>query len=211
MPAALLPPNLARCLESRQSHYTTLPSTSGPPTPVLWEYLPPPLRLVIFGAGNDAMPFSNLAKELGWRVVVADPRPAYATRERFPLVDEVRVVGPEATASLGWDPLTVAVVMTHHYRFDLPILRTLLTLDLPYIGLLGPKKRAEQILGDLRADGLTLTKEMLGRLHGPVGLDLGGSSPETVALAIAAEIQAVLNTRDSRPLRERTQPIHPRS
>lgn len=200
--------NVARALTSQQSHYTSAP-TEASSAPVLWEYLPPPLRLVLFGAGNDAIPLSRLAKELGWRVVVVDPRPAYGTRDRFPLADEVHVLAANAAASLAWDPWTVAVVMTHHYRFDVPILRALLPLALPYLGLLGPKKRADQILRDLSADGLNFTAEMRARLHAPVGLDLGGSSPETVALAIVAEIEANLNTRDARPLREREGPIHP--
>jgi len=202
--------NAARCLTSQHSHYSRW--LEGPnSSPVLWEYLPPPLRLVIFGAGNDALPLCHLANELGWRVVVVDPRAAYATRARFPLADEVRVLPADAADTLTWDPWTVAVVMTHHYRFDVPILKAVLPLNLGYVGLLGPKKRADQILGELADAGLKLTEEQRSRFHAPVGLDLGGSSPETVALAIAAEIEAVLNTRDARPLRQRSAPIHDRS
>ena len=200
----------SRCFASQQIHYCELATETGQ-VPVLWEYLPPPVRLLIFGAGNDAEPFSRLAKELGWRVVVVDPRAAYATRERFPLADEVVVLRPEGAVALPSDPFTVAVVMTHHYRFDLPFLRSLLPRNLPYLGLLGPKKRADQILRDLAAEGMSLTDQMRASLHAPVGLDLGGSSPEAVALAILAEIHAILNSRDGRPLRERLQPIHPRS
>lgn len=202
--------NASRCFASQQIHYTER-AAEKEIVPVLWEYLPPPVRLVIYGAGNDAVPFCHLAKELGWRVVIVDPRAAYATCERFPLADEVVVLRPEAAAALPSDPFTVAVVMTHHYRFDLPFLRTLLPRDLAYVGLLGPKKRAEQILGDLAAEGMSLTEQMRAKLHAPVGLDLGGSSPEAVALAILAEIHAFLNTRDGRPLRDRRQPIHPRT
>jgi xanthine/CO dehydrogenase XdhC/CoxF family maturation factor len=93
--------------------------------------------------------------------------------------------------------------MTHHYRHDLPFLRALLPQSLAYIGLLGPKKRAEKILDDLVA-----TPIQRARLHAPVGLDLGGDTPEAVALAILAEMQATLASRDARPLGERTGPIH---
>ena len=188
---------------SQKSHYT-----QGPGGALFWEYLPPPLRLVIFGAGDAALPLVRLAKELGWKVVVADPRGAYATTERFPAADEVRVLPPEQANALAWGPLSVAVVMTHHYRFDVPILRTVLPLGLPYVGLLGPKKRAEKILADLEGQGLTISADARARLHAPVGLDLGGSSPVEVALAIVAEIQAEMTARDPRPLRERTRPIH---
>lgn len=172
------------------------------------EYLPPPPRLILFGAGDDAQPLARLAKEMGWRVVVTDPRSAYATRERFSSADEVRVLPPEELAALPSDAWTVAVVMTHHYRFDLPALKALLPRELRYLGLLGPKKRAERILEDLRRDGLTVTSAMRERLHAPVGLDLGGGTPEEVALSITAEIQSQFTGRDGRALRDRSQPIH---
>jgi xanthine/CO dehydrogenase XdhC/CoxF family maturation factor len=89
-----------------------------------------------------------------------------------------------------------------------PLLRDLLARPLAYLGLLGPKKRAERILADLAQSGLAITPAMRARLHAPVGLDLGADSPEQVALAMLAEMLAVLAHREARPLRERTQPIH---
>jgi xanthine dehydrogenase accessory factor len=106
----------------------------------------------------------------------------------------------------GMDAL--AVVMTHHYVHDVPILRDLLDRPLAYVGLLGPRKRAEKILGDLGESGTKVPPEQRARLHAPVGLDLGADTPEQVALSIIAEIQAVLSGRNARPLRERTRPIH---
>lgn len=168
-----------------------------------------PTRLCIFGAGDDAQPLARLGKELGWGIVVADPRPAFATQARFPQADEV-LVGPveQLVRRAAPGPDTVAVVMTHHYVHDVPLLRDLLPLPMPYLGLLGPKKRAEKILGDLAATGVAVTGEQRARLHAPVGLDLGADAPEQVALAIAAEIQAVLRGRAATPLRERERPIH---
>jgi xanthine/CO dehydrogenase XdhC/CoxF family maturation factor len=87
-------------------------------------------------------------------------------------------------------------------------LRELLQRPLAYVGLLGPRKRAEKILDDLGATGLTVTAEQRERLNAPVGLDLGADSPEQVALSIVAEIQAVISGRNARPLRERLRPIH---
>jgi xanthine/CO dehydrogenase XdhC/CoxF family maturation factor len=114
--------------------------------------------------------------------------------------DLVARLAPEAGA--------LAVVMTHHYVHDVPLLRDLLPLNLSYLGLLGPKKRADRILADLAREGLTLNSAQLARLHAPVGLDLGAERPAEVALAILAEMQAALTRRDARPLRERTRPIH---
>lgn len=169
----------------------------------------PPTALVIFGAGDDAQPLARLADELGWHVTVADPRAAFATPERFPTAQSL-VVAPAAdlVGRTAPDADTLAVVMTHHYVHDVPLLRALLPRPLAYLGLLGPKKRAERILDDLTREGLALTPEVRARLHAPVGLDLGADSPAQVALAILAEMQASLTHRDARPLRERTRPIH---
>lgn len=174
-----------------------------------FEKVPPPLRLAIFGAGDDAQPLARLAYELGWRVTVADPRTAFATRERFPSADRLIVGAPaELVARVAPTPDMLAVVMTHHYVHDVPLLRALLPLPLAYLGLLGPRKRAERILADLERENFPLSAESRARLHAPVGLDLGAETPEQVALAIVAEAQAVLTARDARPLRERARPIH---
>lgn len=176
---------------------------------VFRETIPPPTALCIFGAGDDAQPLSRLAAELGWQVTVADPRPAMATAARFPAAHRV-LAAPCHTlvARAAPDAATVAVVMTHHYVHDVPLLRDLCALPLPYLGLLGPKKRAEKILADLAAAGTPVPPAAAARLHAPVGLDLGADAPEQVALAILAEIQAALSGRSARPLRERTRPIH---
>ncbi|HEY5227218.1 MAG TPA: XdhC family protein, partial [Opitutaceae bacterium] len=120
------------------------------------------------------------------------------------------VLGPasELVGRSGAPAGSLAVVMTHHYLHDLPILRQLLALPLAYVGLLGPKTRADQMLSEMARDGLAVTPAMLERLRAPVGLDLGANSPEEVALSILSEMHSVLSGRDGRPLRERTLPIH---
>ncbi len=180
------------------------------------EFIPPPY-LAIFGAGDDAIPLARLAQGLGWRVIVADPRGALTTADRFPAA-AARVTGPADTlATRVFGPPDqptpaadggVAVVMTHHYVHDVPILRSLLPRPLAYVGLLGPRKRAERILADLTAEGRSISAEERARLHAPVGLDLGAEAPAEVAHAIVAEILAVLRGRDARPLRWRERPIH---
>lgn len=195
-------------LADERSAPRAFPRLEGRPC-VFFEYVPPPPRLAILGAGDDARPLARLARDFGWQVTVADPRPAFATPERFPEADEVLVLRPEEAAGrLACDRHTFAVIMTHHYVHDAPFLGALLPRDLAYLGLLGPRKRAERLLGELEAGGLAVTPAMRARLHAPVGLDLGGDTPEAVALSMLSEMQAVLHRRAAGPLRDRPGPIH---
>ena len=180
---------------------------SGPG--IFRERIEAPTSLAIFGAGDDARPLARMALELGWRVTVADPRPSMATEDRFPGVFTL-VLGPaeELVARAAPRPGSLAVIMTHHYRHDLPLLAGLLPLPLAFLGLLGPRRRSERMLEELARGGLAVTPPMRSRLHAPVGLDLGADAPEEVALSILAEMRAVLSGRDGRPLRDRANPIH---
>ncbi|HEX2099748.1 MAG TPA: XdhC family protein [Candidatus Synoicihabitans sp.] len=212
-------PAIAQKLRDRQSprlwigwegdfRGTHLPSAAAAPANVYVDDIAPPPALLICGAGDDAIPLTQFAKQLGWTVHVMDPRPAFATSERFPLVDTVRVLAPEQIRlAYPFDDRTAAVIMTHHYRFDRPLLAGLLPLSLPYLGLLGPRQRAVRLLAEVR-DLTDASVSTDPRLHAPVGLDLGGDGPAAVALAIVAEIQAVLHARNARPLRDRDRPIH---
>ncbi len=176
---------------------------------VFLETIAPPTRLTIYGAGDDARPLVRFANELGWHVTVADARSSYVTAARFPEASRLVVLrenDPGAATTVG--ARAFAVVMTHRYKDDLPLLRALLPRPLAYLGLLGPKKRAERILATLAAEGLAISAEMRERFHAPVGLDLGATTPETVALAVLAEMQARLSGRDPIHLRERTEPIN---
>lgn len=176
---------------------------------VLIEAIQPPVPLTIFGAGHDSMPLVRIAKELGWHVTVVDSRPAYATPDRFPLADAVVVCRPEALREkVCLSDRAVAAIMTHNYLHDLKLLETLLPLPLRYIGILGPKSRTERLLQELQQKGIVLTDEQLSRLYGPVGLDIGSDTPEEIALAILAEVQAVLANRSGGFLRNRQGPIH---
>jgi xanthine/CO dehydrogenase XdhC/CoxF family maturation factor len=176
---------------------------------VFVQTIPPPLALFVFGAGDDARPLARLAKELGWVVTVVDPRPAFATPQRFPEADRVVIAAVDALpAEVTFDRHSMAVVMTHHYVHDLPLIQRLLHEPLAYLGLLGPRKRADKILDDIIGTGADIPAAKRARLHAPVGLDIGADGPEQVALSIVAEIQATLNGRNARPLRERQQPIH---
>ncbi|MGA8026126.1 MAG: XdhC/CoxI family protein [Bryobacteraceae bacterium] len=167
------------------------------------ETLTPAIRLLIFGAGDDAVPLTRLAKFLGWRVCVLDGRAHYARPEKFPEADQVILRQPEEPAP-GIDPWTAAVLMTHSYSQDLDILRELSSQPLRYFGILGPRTRASQLLTDA---GLQ-PERPAPELHSPMGLDIGADGPEQVALAVVAEIQATFNGRDGGSLRSRSGSIH---
>ena len=176
---------------------------------VFVERIDPPTPLVIFGAGHDAMPVARLAKDLGWHVTLVDHRPAYATRERFPEADRIVQGAPsQAAAQLTLDSETLALVMTHNYLRDLELLELLLPSPVRYLGLLGPRRRTDQILGDLKEKGIVPAQDRLERLYAPVGLDIGSEGPAEVAMSILAEMQAVMTRHRGGHLRERKHPIH---
>lgn len=150
----------------------------------------PAPRILLLGAGPDALPVAQLAEFLGWHLTVIDHRPRYATAERFPCADRVLPGGPAALSELLAQPraaaIEAAIVMSHHFISDQQYLAALATSQIPYIGLLGPVIRRERLMSQLGA----LAPRLRGRLCAPVGLDLGADTPEGIALAIAAEIQA---------------------
>ena len=150
--------------------------------------LPP--RLLLLGAGPDALPVVRLAAELHWKVTVADHRSALATPARFPEAERVlTLAAQQLTTGLDVEGFQAAVVMTHQLQADSDYLRALARTSVPYIGLLGPAARAERLLEDLGEDAHRVRE----RLHAPVGLDLGGRSPQAIALSIVAEILAFLH------------------
>ncbi|MBD2261172.1 XdhC/CoxI family protein [Pseudanabaena sp. FACHB-2040] len=177
---------------------------------VLLEIIRPPQPLLIFGAGYDAIPLVQFAKHLGWHVTVIDHRPEHLTHERFPLADQLLFCTPDPPHGYRHllTPQTVAVVMTHRYISDLAFLKTLMLSRLLYLGVLGPKRRMQQLWQDLAEHNITPTPEQNQQLYNPVGLDIGAETPEEIALSIVAEIQAVLSGRSGCFLRDRTDSIH---
>ena len=169
---------------------------------VFVEWIGPPQSLVVFGAGHDAVPLVRFAAELGWSVTVADGRPAYAKVERFPEAQRV-VVMPhqDPLRDVVIDEDTVVVIMTHNYPLDGRLLPEILSRKPCYIGMLGPKNRAERLFNELNLDPPAT-------VHAPVGLDIGCDTPAAVALSIVAEVQAALKNRQGGKLRQRSGPIH---
>jgi xanthine dehydrogenase accessory factor len=174
------------------------------------EYLAPPTHLVVCGAGDDAQPLVTLATEMAWTVKVVDSRARLATRQRFPTANAVTSVDP-ATLASHLHPHSVVVLMTHRFADDLELLNGLFRSELStsYIGILGPRQRTDRLLAELAARGVVPSIPHLRALRSPIGLDVGASAPETIALSIVAEIQAHLTARDARPLSMRSGSILP--
>ncbi|MFZ0759046.1 MAG: XdhC/CoxI family protein [Candidatus Sulfotelmatobacter sp.] len=154
------------------------------------DYVAPPTPLLAFGAGDDAQPLVEFAYLLGWHVTVADGRSHLATKERFPLADQV-----VSSRSLNDLPLTersAAVLLTHSYEQDRAVLQALLPRDLAYMGILGPRRRTERLLTEIAPQIDRTVEDCFSRLHSPVGLTIGAKTPASIALAIVAEIHDVI-------------------
>jgi xanthine dehydrogenase accessory factor len=167
----------------------------------------PPPRLLVYGAADTAEALCAAAKLLGWRTIVADARPRFATPERLPSADEILVLWPdEALASVAPDAATAVVVLTHDDKFDLPLVRGALATEAFYLGWLGSRRNQERRRGLLLEAGVP--EEDLERISGPAGLDLGAASPEETAVSILGEILAVRAGRAGGLLRETSTRIH---
>ncbi len=170
---------------------------------VLQEPILPPMRLIVGGAGHDAIPLVRQGAELGWRVTVADVRRALLDPERFPGAGDFCDADPDgAAAAMQPDARTAVVLMSHNYLRDIAYLGSFLGSEVAYLGVLGPRGRTVQMLGELGQS------QALDRLYAPAGLDIGAEGPEEVARAIVAEILAVTRGRFGGPLRDRRRPIH---
>ena len=162
---------------------------------VFIEGFPPPPRLIIVGAGHIAIPLTTFAKTLNYRVVVVDARAAFATRERFPHADELIVEWPDTyLEQADLNPSTAVAVLTHDPKFDEPTLKVVLQREVAYVGAIGSRKTSLERSERLLSQGLS--REQISRIHGPIGLDLGGKAPEELALAIMAEIVALHYGKD---------------
>jgi xanthine dehydrogenase accessory factor len=166
------------------------------------EVIAPPALLLVVGASHVAMPLTTLARTLGYRTVVIDGRPRFATPERFPDVDDLKIGIPSELIT-GY-PLvrsTALVLVAHDYKYDLPVLRHALAKDVGYIGMLGSSRRGAAILKLLREEGVD--EASLSRVRVPIGLDLGAKSAPEIALAVLAEIQAVRGGGTGLPMSEK--------
>jgi xanthine dehydrogenase accessory factor len=201
-------------LANAPAAYSALHSSDRGEVEVLVERLEPPPHLFAFGAGHDVVPLVRLTQQLGWTVSVWDALRRHDTRERFSMADHYLTGSlAGAVARLERCVSPAAVIMGHHLAQDTAVLSALLTCDvhLPYLGALGPRRRTEQMLADIRAAGLMPSAQALAALHAPVGLQLGAQTPAEVALSIVAEAQATLARVRVASLSAQSGPIHPAS
>jgi xanthine/CO dehydrogenase XdhC/CoxF family maturation factor len=158
-----------------------------------------PPRILLLGGGPDARPVATLGSFLGWRVTVVDHRSTYLSAARFPTgTSLIESRAADVAVAVPLDEFSAAVVMSHQLDSDLAYLRALAASVVPYVGLLGPAARREKLLADLGADA----EKLRPRLRAPVGLDIGGRAPESIALSIVGEVHAVLAGRGGRPFSE---------
>ncbi|HEV2127624.1 MAG TPA: XdhC/CoxI family protein [Thermomicrobiales bacterium] len=170
-------------------------------TRIFLDVFEPSRQLIIFGAVHIAQALDTFARRLGYRVVVVDARRALATRERFPDADQLLVAWPaDAYEQLTVTPNTAIAILSHDPKFDEPALLGALETGARYIGAVGSSKTNADRRQRLLDAGVS--EEQIARVRGPIGLDLGGSTPEEMAVSILAEMIAVTHGRDGRPLTE---------
>ncbi|GGF38403.1 XdhC family protein [Subtercola lobariae] len=163
-------------------------------------------RMIIFGAVDFSGALASAAALLGYRVTICDARPVFATAQRFPAADEVVVEWPSTyLARTEVDARTVVCVLTHDDKFDVPLLEVALNLPVAYVGAMGSRRTHARRLAALRQ---TVAPEALSRLHSPIGLDIGASTPEETAVSILAEVLAVRNAASAALLTNTSGPIH---
>lgn len=151
----------------------------------------PPMELMIFGAGHDAIPVAQFSTSLGYRTVVVDARTGYNTEELFPGTERILARTEHFEEKIKISNRTYIIVMNHHLEKDQETLQFVLNSEARYVGVLGPRSRRQRMIENLRADGVEFTEEQLKKMHSPVGLDIGAESPEEIAISILAEIIAV--------------------
>ncbi|QIP11394.1 XdhC family protein [Spirosoma aureum] len=178
---------------------------------VFIERIDPGIELVIFGAGYDVIPVAKLARDLGWQVTVTDDCIAHLSPKRFPIATCVLYADRQAVLDqITITSRTAAVLMSHNFNYDRAVLQALLATDVPYIGILGPRKRFDKMQAEFEKDGLNFSEVALNRVHAPIGLDLGAETPDEIALSIMAEIKAFFTKGSGGFLKDKSGPIHER-
>ena len=199
-PAELAPVKVQALAALAEGRPRAVPAMlDGHETTIFLEALATPPLLAIVGATHTAQALAPLAKAVGYRVVVADPRDALANRERFPLADELLLAWPDAAlARLRFGTSSAIVIVTHDPKFDHPALVAALATEAGYIGAIGSRTTNEQRFAWLREQGFG--DRDVARVHAPIGLDIGAGTAEEIALAILAEVVAVRHGRGGRSL-----------
>ena len=178
---------------------------------VFIELIQPIISVILFGGGFDARPVSQLAKSLGWDVIVTDECVAHIAPVFFPAADKLSLCHREfIEQELEITPYTACVLMSHNYEYDRDVLRKIIKTETPYIGILGPRKRFDKMVEEFAKKNIELQSDDNHRIHSPIGLDIGAETPDEIALSIVAEIQSKMANRSGGFLKYRSGPIHQR-
>jgi xanthine dehydrogenase accessory factor len=189
----------------RKSKVFTLTNEFNEAYEVLFEVIRPKIKLVCIGDNYDVNAFMSIAKPLGWEIHVAGKQ-RKLSKTVYAAATQIHSL--EAAKNISIDEYTAIVLMSHDYKIDLTLLQEYIQKDVPYIGLLGPKKRMQKMQDELISHGIDINLSNCANLFSPVGLDIGAESPEEIALSIASEIIAVFRERAGGFLKERQGSIH---
>lgn len=201
---------LSELFETRRSE-ARIYNVNGQSFEIFLELIQPSISLIIFGGGFDARPVSQMAKSLGWNVVVTDECVAHIAPVFFPTADKLSLCQREfVDRDFEITPYTACVLMSHNYEYDRDVLKKLLASEAPYIGILGPRKRFDKMREEFNAQGIALTAHDFHRIHSPIGLDIGAETPDEIAMSIVSEIQGKFSNRSGGFLKYRNAPIHQR-
>ena len=196
--------NIKNCLKSEKSESKIYQCQEGE-IQLFIEVIIPSTHLVIYGGNYDIYPMVKLAKEIGWRVsVVCNPLKVH--KSLFEMADAV--VEKDKTEEIKIDPYTVSLLMAHDYETDFKNMRNLLKTNIKYIGMLGPKKRTDKMFLKLLEEGNPVSDKNLARIATPVGLDIGATNPEEIAISIIAEIKTFFTGRTGQRLKFREGAIY---
>ncbi len=195
----------SNCLKSGETQTRVYKTHSGDEVRVCLEVLIPTTKIILYGSNNDINPLARMSKELGWDLTVV-ANPLKVDKSLYGLA--THVLHPKGELQPDIDPYTAVVLMAHDYMTDFQNLQNLLPSPAPYIGMLGPRKRAQKMFDALEAEGNPVSETDLARIFAPAGLDIGALNPEEIALSIVAEIRAHFAGRTGSSLRLRAAAIH---
>jgi xanthine/CO dehydrogenase XdhC/CoxF family maturation factor len=192
----------------RKSKVFTLTNVEGHEYEVLFELIRPKIKLICIGDNYDVNAFMSIATALGWEIHVAGKQ-----RKLSKIVYQAakKVYSITEAKNIETDEYSAIVLMSHDYKTDLTLLKEYIKIDIPYIGLLGPKKRMLKMQDELVENDINVDLGNRSNLYSPIGLDIGAESPEEIALAIASEIIAVFREREGSYLKKRKGSIHERN
>ncbi|MDQ0163738.1 XdhC family protein [Aeribacillus alveayuensis] len=185
-----------------KSETKTFTLSNGEKVDVFFDVNIPPIELIIFGAGHDAIPLAEFSVRLGFNTTVVDPRSAYLTEARFPGAKRILADASSIPEKVNVSSKSYVVIMNHHLERDINVLKHILNTDARYIGILGPRSRCQKIFKALQIDDI----DQYDHIFNPVGLDIGSESPQEIALSILAEIIAFRNKCAGGFLREKKRP-----